>query len=134
MATCRLLAAAVVTLSVMAGVAVARVPEGRIFVLHSQPAGACPALDWHIVVEANGVLAGMIAWDNMKSMARATGRIDQEVDTFTMTAVEVGGRARRVAIDGRIDRRGWIIANLKGPQIACTAVIVPPSVAASDVK
>ncbi len=134
MAIGRVLTHVGVAFYVLAGLAVARVPEGRIFVLHSEPIGECPSLDWHIVVEANGVLAGMIAWDNMKSMARATGRIDDEGGTFTMTAVEVGGQARRLAVNGRIDKRGWIIANLEGPHVACTAVIVPPSVPPRDMK
>lgn len=50
-------------------------PEGRIYVLHSSATGPCPSLDWHIVVERNDVLARMVAWDNMRSMDRATGRV-----------------------------------------------------------
>ena len=50
-------------------------PEGRIYVLHSSATGPCPSLDWHIVVERNDVLARMVAWDNMRSMDRSTGRV-----------------------------------------------------------
>lgn len=53
------------------------VPDGRVFALHSDATGTCPSLDWHIVVEPHDVLAGMIAWDNMASMARAIGKIDR---------------------------------------------------------
>src|SRR5438309_2241879 len=78
----------------------AQVPEGRIYTLHSKAEGACPSLDWHIVVEPNGVLAGMIAWDDMKTLARATGTIDQENHTFSMLTKEMGGQTRTATIDG----------------------------------
>jgi hypothetical protein len=63
-------------------VTTAQVPEGRIYALHSKAEGACPSLDWHIVVEPNGVLAGMIAWDDMKTMARATGELTRKIAPF----------------------------------------------------
>src|SRR5579871_3983449 len=65
-----------------ANAAAPNLPEGRIYVLHSAATGACPSLDWHIVVERNDVLAGMVAWDNMRTMARATGRVDRKNGTF----------------------------------------------------
>src|SRR5580704_6957859 len=65
-------------------VALAEVPEGRIYVLHSGAIGACPSLDWHIVLEPNGILAGMISWNGMKTLARVTGTVNQRSRTFTM--------------------------------------------------
>jgi hypothetical protein len=106
-------------------VTTAQVPEGRIYALHSKAEGACPSLDWHIVVEPNGVLAGMIAWDDMKTMARATGRINQENRTFSMIAKEIGGQTRTATIDGQIEDNGWITAKIKGPQGTCNALVVP---------
>jgi hypothetical protein len=82
-------------------VTTAQVPEGRIYALHSKAEGACPSLDWHIVVEPNGVLAGMIARDDMQTMARATGTINQENRTFSMIAKEIGGQTRTATIDGQ---------------------------------
>jgi hypothetical protein len=106
-------------------VTTAQVPEGRIYALHSKAEGACPSLDWHIVVEPNGVLAGMIAWDDMKTMARATGRINRENRTFSMIAKEIGGQTRTATIDGQIEDNGWITAKIKGPQGTCNALVVP---------
>ncbi len=106
------------------GAAVAQVPEGRIYVLHSTAAGACPSLDWHIVVEPNDILAGLIAWDNMRTMARATGRVDRENHTFTMTAVEMGGQNRTATVDGKVDENGTIIANINGPNVTCRSVTI----------
>jgi hypothetical protein len=100
----RLIAAAFAALGLWLGVAVAQVPQGRIYVLHSPAAGACPSLDWHVVVEPNDILAGMIAWDDMKTMARATGKVDRPNHTFTMTAVEMGGRAEPPLLMGRSER------------------------------
>ena len=59
----RLVAAAFAALGLWLGVAVAQVPQGRIYVLHSPAAGACPSLDWHVVVEPTDIRAGMIARD-----------------------------------------------------------------------
>ena len=42
--------------------AYAQVPApGTLFVLHSTAQGACPALDWHVVVGENGTLSGILA-------------------------------------------------------------------------
>ena len=106
-------------------VAFAQVPKGQVYVLHSRAAGRCPALDWHILVEPNGILAGMISWDGMRTMARATGSVNKQHRTFTMIATEMGGSARRAKIDGRLRDDGWIVANIAGPNVTCNAVIVP---------
>jgi hypothetical protein len=105
--------------------AFAQVPKGQVYALHSRAAGGCPALDWHILVEANGILAGMISWDGMKTMARATGSVNMQHRTFTMIATEMGGAARRAKIDGRLRDDGWIVANIEGPNVTCNAVVVP---------
>jgi hypothetical protein len=86
-----LVPALVVGLVARSNAAPPNVPEGRIYVLHSSAIGACPSLDWHIVVERNDVLAGMVAWDNMRTMARATGSVNRKDGTFRMTVVELGG-------------------------------------------
>src|SRR3954467_8679288 len=93
MSVSRLVAITTPAFAVLLGAASPQVPQGRVYVLHSQPAGGCPSLAWHIVREANNVLAGMIAWDDMNTMARAAGIIDRKNQTFTMTAVEIGGQA-----------------------------------------
>ena len=66
----RLIAISSVTFGLGLGAGLSQVPEGRIYVLHSPAVGACPSLDWHIVVEPNDVLAGVIAWDDMRTIAR----------------------------------------------------------------
>ena len=124
MTICRLIGASSAAFGVWFGVAFAQVPEGRIYVLHSPAAGACPSLDWHIVVEPNDILAGLIAWDDMKTMARATGKVDRPNHTFTMTAVEMGGQGRTATVDGTVKRDGTIIANINGPNVTCKSVTV----------
>ena len=105
--------------------ALAEVPEGRIYVLHSGAVGACPSLDWHIVLEPNGILAGMISWNGMKTMARVTGTVNQRSHTFTMVAKEMEGRARNAKVKGQIREDGLIIAHTEGPRGTCDAVIAP---------
>jgi hypothetical protein len=107
------------------GVAAAQAPEGRLYVFHSKAMGGCPSLDWHVVAGSNGSLTGMIAWDDMKSMARATGTLNASAKTFTMKATEVGGRGRTATVDGQLRSDGWLIANVKGPNITCTGIAVP---------
>ena len=103
----------------------ARVLEERVYVLHSKAVGSCPSLDWHIVSESGGTLSGMIAWNNMQAMAKATGTVDRKNRTFSVIATELGGQGRRAAIDGTIRSDGWLVANIRGEQMNCSAVVVP---------
>jgi len=102
-----------------------RVPEERVYVLHSKAVGSCPSLDWHIVSEPGGTLSGMIAWNNMQAMARVTGTVDRKNRTFSVVAAELGGQGRRAAVDGTIRSDGWLVANIRGEQMNCSAVVVP---------
>jgi hypothetical protein len=107
------------------GVALAQMPEGRLFVFHSTAQGACPPLDWHLVVGPNNTLSGMLSWDNMKSMAQATGTVNLTARTFAMQAHEVGGQKRSATIDGTVGQNGWLKANIRGQNVNCTGVDVP---------
>jgi hypothetical protein len=87
------------------------------YVFHSTPTGSCPALDWHVVMTDDHTLSGMIAWDNMKSMARVEGPITAE-KTFHLDAKEIGGAGKTAVIDGKLIP-GWLLASIKGPGIDC---------------
>ena len=52
--------------------AVQQLPPGRIYVFHSTAQSSCPALDWHVVLDENGTLDGVIAWNSMQSLAHAS--------------------------------------------------------------
>jgi hypothetical protein len=108
------------------------VPEGRIYVLHSGPEGGCPHMDWHVVVEPDGDVAGMISWNDMKTIARLTGHVNRTARTFSIVAVEVGGQGARAVLDGRVAEDGTITADVKGPNVVCRAVAVPPYRAAGN--
>jgi hypothetical protein len=105
-------------------VAWAQAPEGRLYAFHSTAQGSCPALDWHVVVGPQNTLSGMLSWDNMKSVAHATGTLNPTARTFVMHAQEVGGQGRSATIDGTVNQNGWLTANIKGPNVACTGVSV----------
>jgi hypothetical protein len=118
--------AAALAMAATCGVASAQVlPEGRVYSFHSKAQGSCPSLDWHLVVQSNGGLAGMISWNDMKSMARAEGTVNMAARTFDMKAVEVGGQSRTAEINGTVRQDGWLIANINGPGVACKGVNVP---------
>jgi hypothetical protein len=120
----RLIATTVMTLSAASAVAWAQSPpEGRVYTFHSGAQGACPGLDWHVVANGNN-LDGIISWDNMKAMARATGTLNASAKTFQMTAKEVGGQNRTATITGSITSAGWLQANISGPGVKCQNVTV----------
>ena len=119
-------AASALAMAVTCGVAAAQpLPEGRIYAFHSRAQGGCPALDWHVVVGANNTLDGMISWDAMKSMARASGSVNAQARTFSMQAREVGGQGRTATVDGTLRGDGYLLANIKGPNVTCANVAVP---------
>ena len=122
----KLIAASAIAVTAVCGVASAQsMPEGRVYTFHSKAQAGCPALDWHVVVGANNSLHGMIAWDDMKSMARANGSLNPQARTFQMTAKEVGGQGRTATVDGTVRQDGWLVANVKGPNITCNGINVP---------
>ena len=69
-----------------------KLPAGRLYVFHSGPRSGYPGVDWYIVAEVGDTLTGFIAWNNMQSLARATGTLNRRAGTFELTAHEVGGR------------------------------------------
>lgn len=102
-----------------------QLPPGRVYAFHSTAQSGCPMLDWHVVLDESGALNGIISWDNMKSLARATGSVNRQTNTFQMTAKEIGGRGRTATIDGTVNpSTGWMTANIKGAATNCTGIEV----------
>jgi hypothetical protein len=102
----------------------AQAAPGAVYVFHSKAMGGCPALDWHVVAGEGGTLDGMIAWNDMKSMAHATGSIDA-TRNFKMTATEIGGSGRTATVSGQARKDGWLVANISGPGVNCKHVTIP---------
>ena len=101
-------------------------PPGRLYAFHSGAGGGCPGLDWHIVVEPNNDLAGVIAWNNMQSLARVTGNVDRQTGAFTLTAREQGGQGRTATATGKVDPgTGWMTASVQGEGVKCQSIKVP---------
>jgi hypothetical protein len=103
----------------------------KVYDVHSEAQGTCPSLNWHIVASPDGVLTGMIAWDNMKVAALVSGTMERPVQigrnaqpsnaqyrTFSMIANEQGGD-REARITGTIWENGWLVANVRGAGVAC---------------
>ena len=102
-----------------------QLPPGRIYIFHSTAQSSCPALDWHVVLVSDTALDGIIAWNNMQSIARASGTLNPQARTFQMTAQEVGGRGRSATISGTVGRNGYLTANISGPAVNCQGIEVP---------
>jgi hypothetical protein len=71
----RLLAAAALALSIPLALAQETVSGDRVYELHSEAQGSCLSLNWHMVASPDGVLTGMVAWDNQKVVTMVTGII-----------------------------------------------------------
>jgi len=116
----KLIAISAIAIATMSGAAFAR--EGGIYSFHSKPRGDCPGPDWHVVQESRGSLYGMIFWNDMKSLACATGTVvNQQVK---MTATEKGGQGRTATIEGRATHGGFFV-NIKGPGFTCKGITIP---------
>jgi len=87
---------------------------GRVYTLHTDRVGACPSLDWHIVVGPNYTLSGMIGADDMNVLFNVKGTYNPAGGTFQLTGKEAGG-TRTGAINGVIRRsQRVLVATLGG--------------------
>ena len=91
-----------------------------LYVLHSAADGSCPALDWHVIVGADNAVSGMIAWNDMKSVARVDGTLTAD-KAFHLDAKEIGGAGKTAVIDGTLIP-GWLQASIKGPGVDCANI------------
>jgi hypothetical protein len=127
----RLLVAGLLALTAATGVATEqkpafKLPAGRLYVFHSTPRSGCPGVDWYIVAEAGDILTGFIAWNNMQSVARATGTLNRRTGTFEMTAHGLGGADRIVTVTGTVSpTSGWFTADMQGQDVNCRGIKVP---------
>jgi hypothetical protein len=80
--------------------AVEQVMLGEGYMFHSPPTGTCPGLDWHVVVDGDRSVEGMVGWDRMKHTASLTGVLNAD-DSFHMSAKENGGSIT-AKIDGKV--------------------------------
>lgn len=143
----RLLVVTALGLSTTPALAQKTAPGDRVYVLRSEAQGSCPSLDWHMVASPDGVLTGMVAWENRKVVAVFTGTIVPLVQverfgkplgghpqsrTFGGIATEIGGQHRVANISGTVEQNGWLTANIDGPGMICRNLKVPLFVPASE--
>jgi hypothetical protein len=82
------------------GSALAQSGAAGLYSYHTEPVvGGCQGLDWHITVGKDNSLAGFVAWDQGKHMARLNGSIGKDRN-FEMNAEEVGGAGRKAMVKG----------------------------------
>jgi hypothetical protein len=142
----RLVAAVIMASLASSASAQKTVPGNRVYELHSQAQGTCPALDWHIVASPDGVLSGTFALPDRKMKATVAGSIlphvepqrfgpslggDPRIQQFRMIASEIGSHSRIANITGIIQPDGWMIAAVEGRGVACQSIKVPLFVPAS---
>ena len=100
-----------------AGPAPAQPSQSRLFAFHSAPTGACPGMDWHVVMGADQSLSGFFAWDGMKHFAKVSGKVETG-RVFHMTAVEEGGQGRKGTAKGQVEDT-FIVITLDGTKTGC---------------
>ena len=91
--------------------------KGRLYAFHSSPTGACPGMDWHVVLAPDQSLTGFIAWDGMKHFAKVSGKLESG-RRFEMAAVEQGGAGRTGTVKGQVEDT-FIVASLDGTKTGC---------------
>ncbi len=99
--------------------------KAGIYMLHSAAQGNCPPLDWHVVVKVDGTVAGVVSWDEMRSIAHVIGVVRSEDRAFHLYAKELRGEGLTAVIDGTIQDDGSLVMDIKGPNIDCRRVVVP---------
>ena len=72
---------------------------GTSYVLHSNAASGCPALDWHLVVMSDGSISGIVGVNDMQTMYKVTGTSSGA--NFHLDGKEVGG-TRTAAVNGQL--------------------------------
>src|SRR5215469_8477043 len=71
----RLLAVVLILCAIQPARAQKLLPGDRLYLLHSDAVGTCPSFLWHIIVGQDGVISGLLAWDNRKTVASVAGAI-----------------------------------------------------------
>ena len=143
----RLITAATMALFSSMALAQKTMPGDRVYVLHSEAQGTCPALDWRVVVSPAGVLSGTFALPDRKMIATFAGSIlphvkaerfgrslgaNPQIQEFRMIASETSKHQRIANITGVIQPDGWMIAAVEGPSVVCKSIKVPLFVPAPE--
>ena len=92
-------------------------PPGRMYAFHSRPSDGCPSLDWHMVLQSDNHLSGLIATDDMSKVFRVSGTLGRN-RAFHLNGEEIGGAGRTGTVDGQVRSDGWMVAdisNMSGP-------------------
>jgi hypothetical protein len=116
-------------------------PGDRLYVLHSDAEGTCPSFLWHIIVGQDGVISGLLAWDNRKTVASVAGAIvpninvernaqqptnpNPQAQEYEVMVTEIGGQNRLANVTGTIEPNGWLNATIKGSGVSCRKIRVP---------
>jgi len=90
------------------------VKSGTTYDNHSEAAGDCPALDWHIVRGAGGSLTGLVSTDDMKTVFRVTGRIVEANLHLEGTEITGPHPGTAGAVNGQLQSEGRIAMTLGG--------------------
>jgi hypothetical protein len=72
---------------------------GQLYTITTPPAGACPRLDWHFVVNPQRSISGLLSGDGQRPVANLSGQLNPD-DSFQMTATSVTGN-RTAAVTGQ---------------------------------
>ena len=108
---------AVAVATFMAAAAAAQTQGAQLYAFHTGRMGACPGLDWHLTVEPDNKLVGLVMWDRNQHMARVDGQLNSD-RTFRMNVQEVGGQNRSAVVSGTA-RGDYINAQIEGAGGPC---------------
>ena len=103
-----------IAIAATCGIAAAQNTPQRLYAFHSAPQHGCPALDWHVLLTDGATLEGVVSWNNMQSLARVSGTLNETARTFQMNAQEQGGQGRTATINGSVESNGYLVASIDG--------------------
>jgi hypothetical protein len=63
----------------------------------------------------------MVAWDAMRSMAKAEGTVKDGQVHLTATGTD----GRTATMTGTVDAKGWLVLNIVAPNVKCEGINVP---------
>jgi len=109
--------AAAAVFAALAAQPAAAMSEGSLYSFHTGAMGACPGLDWHVILTPDNRISGFVAWDNMQHMALLNGTMEQN-RSFAINVKEVAGTGRSGVVKGAATG-DYINASLEGSGTAC---------------
>jgi hypothetical protein len=109
---------AVVALAFAASPIQAKAAEGQgaLYDTSTSSSGACPGMDWHVIVYPDKTVAGVVGWDKMQHLAKLSGTVGKDGKLDVKATEE--GTAKTDTVSGT-DDGSHIKVGISGTGTSC---------------